>query len=214
MEKKEVKGISNNVLAVLLFATILFSITGTLFSLSRIESLTGAAAAIGTVNITVNESNGITLTQSAVNFTLSIPGNSRTTLTGGDIQAGPFNLTNDGTVLINVTIGSTPLFSSSSANTLPNVFYSYNITHIVSGVGIYIGNCSYGMRGNNPICGNNATCGLWRPMVATANAETSICRLNFTDGSDSVLVQVNITIPSDEPAGTRNANVTFTSSKA
>ncbi|HLC56592.1 MAG TPA: hypothetical protein VJJ23_05125 [Candidatus Nanoarchaeia archaeon] len=205
--------ISNNVLAVLLAITIIFSITGTLISLSRMEALTGAAAAVGTVNVTVNESAGISLSQSAVNFTTSDPGVNRITTTGLDIQAGPFNLTNDGTVLVNVTIGSTALFSVASANTLPNRFYSYNITHILTGDGIYIGNCSYGMRGNNLICGNNASCGAWRAMVATAAAETAICRLNFTDGSDSVLIQVNITVPSDEPAGTRNANVTFTSSK-
>ena len=191
--------ISNNVLIVLIGITILVSVIGAWISINKLSPLTGYATTIyGSVNVTVNCTAGISFVTSgtsggAVNFTAAAPGDVRLTTSATDITAGPFNFTNDGTSLINISVSSTSLFKSLLANTLPNKYYSFNGTKTSTA----------------PTCNPTSTLP-WTQM--STSALVAICRLNFSDGADSALVHINITIPPDEPSGAHNATVTFTSS--
>ena len=213
MVKKVSNEISNNVLVVLIGSVILVSIIGTFISLNKLAPITGFAPTTttiyGQVNVTINCTAGISFARANVNFTAAIPGDARTTVTSADLDnSGPFNITNDGTGLINISIASANIWASTQG-AVPSRFFSYNVSHLST----YVGNCSLTFP-HNPFCGNttngapNSTCGLWRPMPSSAE-QWPICRLNFTDGSDSVLVHINITVPSDEPSGKKNATVTF-----
>jgi hypothetical protein len=191
--------VSNNILSVLIGITILVSIIGSWISINKLSPLTGYATTIyGSVNVTINCAAGVSfnslggITGGSVNFTAAAPGESRLTTNPSDITSGPFNITNDGSSLINVTISSTPLFNSPSANTLPNKYYSFNGTK----------------TSNLPSCPPNANYPSWQQTSSTPTV--AICRLNFTDGSDTALVHINITVPPDEPSGARNATITFT----
>lgn len=218
--KTKKKELSNNALVVLISATILISVIGTWISINNLQPITGlpvtTTTLYGQVNVTINCTAGIGFARGNVNFTSAVPGDSRTTLTSGDLDnSGPFNITNDGTSLINVSVAASNIWASAQA-AIPTRFFSYNVTHILTGAGVYIGNCSLTYPNNGRFCtqsggGPNSTCGLWRQFQSSADSG-AICRLNFTDGSDSVLVHVNITVPSDEPSGRKNATITFVSS--
>ena len=44
----------------------------------------------------------------------------------------------------------------------------------------------------------------------TTSDKQIVDRLNFTDGSDSVRIEIRLNVPSDEPSGTRSSTLTFT----
>ena len=198
-------------------------------------SFTGLA--IGTINVTINESVGITLSRAAINFTVSNPGDSRVTYTAADLTSAPLsacnsmmanqtcgiNITNDGSVNINVTLrdlGSN-IFSSGSfarhkhflfnvsvpisarnticPNSVTNGFYNVNNTHIMTG-------------GYVPTIN-------WTPV--NTSAITIICGLNFSNTGYSLEMQqdvasidFNITVPTDEPAGTKGTILVIESVRA
>ncbi|MBI2110357.1 hypothetical protein HYT51_01085 [Candidatus Woesearchaeota archaeon] len=205
MEKKE---INNNVLAVLLVFVIFISFLGTWNSLMRLQGITGAATGLGYINVSVNETTGISMVQANVNFTSTAIGISKTTYTASAITSGPFNITNDGSVLINITIADTEtLFDSASLNRQLHYLYNITLADYASNSRVVGYNCSLG--GSNGLAYNPAAGG-WRGFPSSGT-ETPICRLNFTDGYDSVRIDVNITPPNDEPGGQKAARVTFTS---
>jgi|SRR3989344_4971432 len=206
------------------------------FSLSLIvhydtPSLTGLA--IGTVNVSVNESIGISLSRAVVNFTVTNPGVTRTTYIAADLATAPLgacnkyfsnetcgiNITNDGSVNINITMQDTGAsifkansfsrvehflfnvsvpFSAMNAicpNTVDNGFYNINNTHIRTG-------------GFVPTIN-------WTPVNTTAL--TIICGLNFTNTGygaevqpDTAAIEFNITVPSDEPGGSKGTTLEIT----
>mgnify|MGYP001563330589 CR=1 FL=1 len=69
-------------------------------------------------------------------------------------------------------------------------------------------------------CGASRCCGNWTAILAagwysnwtdiTTSDKQIVDRLNFTDGSDSVRIEIRINVPSDEPSGTRSSTLTFT----
>ena len=202
-----IKQISNNTLLVLISATILVSIIGTWVTITKITPITGAVT--GTTNVTVNTTTGISLATALVNFTESTPGESRRTYSTTDIRSGPFNITNDGTVLVNITMSATSPFTSSSF-TMPNFRYLYNVSILSDYQNRAFFNCTVGV--NSTACCNGYDYAGYRYVKSTT--EFAICNLNFTDGKDSVLVHINITIPSDEAAGVKTSVVTFLASAA
>ena len=201
------KQISNNVLLVLISATILVSVIGTWVTITKITPITGAVT--GTTNVTVNSTAGISLSTSLVNFTESTPGESRTTYRTTDIRSGPFNITNDGTVLVNVTMSATNPFTSASF-TLPGSKYLYNVSILADYMGRQYFNCTVGVNSTTGGAGYDFASYLY----VQSTAKHIICNLNFTDGKDSVLIHINITIPSDEAAGVKTSVVTFLASQA
>src|SRR3989344_3038184 len=110
-------------LAVIAMASLFLSIW---IHFNMSASLTGLA--IGTVNVTINESVGITLSKATVNFTVSNPGDNRVSYTAGDLSIAPLdscdtmqanqtcgiNITNDGTVNLNISLrdAGSNIFSS------------------------------------------------------------------------------------------------------
>ena len=119
------KQVSNNTLLILITATIMVSIIGTWVTITRITPITGAVT--GTTNVSINATSGISLITSLVNFTEATPGESRSTYRASDIKSGPFNISNDGTVFVNITMSATAIFTSPSF-TMPSKDYLYNVT--------------------------------------------------------------------------------------
>jgi len=204
VEQKQ--SIGNNTLATLLIIVIFVSFLGTWQSLMRLQGITGAATtALGYVNVTINETVGISMVTAIVNFTSAVQGQTRATIIASDYNTGPLNLTNDGGTVINVSITDTQTIFS-SASFARATHYVYNVTLADITTNAASKNCSLGY--SNGLSYTYAAGG-WRAMPS-AGAETPICRLNFTDGKDSVRVDINITVPSDEAAGEKRAKITFT----
>jgi len=200
------KKIDNNTLSIILIIVIFISILITWDGMMRLQGIIGAATGLGYVNVTVNETVGITMVTNTVNFTSTLPGVSKTTYIATDITSGPFNITNDGTVDINITITDTEtLFSSANLNR--DIHYLYNVTLAQKNTAVY--DCSLNMTLGLKFTPVTSISG-WRAFPVSG-AETPICGLNYTDGADSVTININITVPNDESSGTKAARVTFTS---
>ena len=188
---EKVNQISNNFLVVLILASILFSVVGTWISLTRLSPLTGYTT--GLVNVTVNRTLTFTLTPRYVNFTGLNPSDGDNTT---DLAPLPFNVTNDGNVLINVSIAVTDLFLTSAA---PSAFFQCR-------------------------CGNTTTDGncsrLVFPSFNTSfrNCPTSAAVflpfLDYDSSNDTNYLHINVTVPSAEPGGFRESTVTFTAADA
>ena len=202
------KEINNNTLAVFLLVVILLSLLGTWHSIMRLKGITGAATGLGYINVSINETIGITMVTANINFTSTVPGENKATTKATDITSGPFNITNDGSVTINITIADTEtLFDSGSLSRALHYLYNVALTRPANGVFTYP--CSL-----NHTQGLQYTSALlWRAFPASST-ETPICALNYTDGYDSVIINVNITVPLDETGGQKSARVTFTSLKS
>ncbi len=193
--------ISNNALFVLITLSIIVSLLGTWVSLSklRIPSITGfpiTPSTTGVANVTVNSTVSINcnMTNCNVFFQSQNPGDVNNTFDNAPL---PFNITNDGSVRVNVTVRkSAALFQGTGGDTGA---FQMNAT------------CA---------CGASRCCGNWTAILAagwysnwtdiTTSDKQIVDRLNFTDGSDSVRIEIRINVPSDEPSGTRSSTLTFT----
>ncbi|MBS3149741.1 hypothetical protein J4455_03575 [Candidatus Woesearchaeota archaeon] len=201
-EKNVNNQVSNNFLIVLILATIIFSTIGTWISLSKLSPLTGLVPApgIGLVNVTVNASLAFSITPQSVNFTPAMnPGDIDGTT---DLTPLPFNVTNDGTVVINVTVKeAASMFTGCSQNTSCLQYACGNTT--------INGNCS----GNHCTTGKNVPClpNLWN---VSTTAQQAISFLDFASANDTVYVHINVTVPLNEPSGAKTATLTFQASQA
>ncbi|MDD5332015.1 MAG: hypothetical protein PHE43_04340 [Candidatus Nanoarchaeia archaeon] len=209
------KEASNKLLMTLAVFAVTISLVGiyTSFTSEKISLITGGAT--GSVNISINSSLGITMISSDINFTTSNPGDSRTSYEQDDLEGEScsadylcgFNITNDGSVLMNITIQETEnLFDSASFVNTKHLLY--NTTHEELGYAAAApgSGCSVGYPGG---FGE----GYWRALPR-ASAEVAVCALNFTDGSDAVRVDLNVTVPTDEPPGQKLGTITFLASEA
>ena len=103
---------------------------------------------------------------------------------------------NDGNVYTNITIFATNLWNSVIN---PTAYYSYKIDNVT-------------------LTGENASFRASLSSVSYTNVpnvdlETlCIAELNYTDASDSVEVDINVTTPTDEAPGARGSIITFTGS--
>ncbi len=192
------------------------------------ETLTGTGYVTGSVNITINESIAITLVRNTINFTTSNPGDGRTTYTTADIATAPipsctaklntatcgFNISNDGSVTINITLQDLrTLFTSPTFSRATHFLFNVSVPNAVRArtTGICPGfyNLTTAPAGN----GNN-----WTAVPTTAT--TIICGLNFTNsdsgnaGPDVAAIDINITVPLDEGSGTKGTILEFLASRA
>ncbi|MDD5177719.1 MAG: hypothetical protein PHT54_00325 [Candidatus Nanoarchaeia archaeon] len=199
---------SSKFLVALAILAVGISITGIIASSPKLSIITGHTT--GSVNISINSSLGISIVNADVNFTSSNPGDGKVSYLKKNIEgdacaadyACGFNLTNDGSILINISIQETEsLFSSATFDNSKHLLY--NTTHVeLNYPSSAPGNgCSVGYPGG-------LSSGDWRP-VPNAASEWAICSLNFTDDSDSVIVDINITIPDDELSGQKSGTLTF-----
>lgn len=193
-KRKNSKQVSNNFLVVLILASILFSVVGTWISLSKLSPLTGLVSSPGYVNVTVNRSLAFTLIPTSVNFTgLGNSDGDNTT----DLTPKPFNLTNDGNVLINISIAVTSLWQTAASPT-----------------------ALFGCRcGNTTVDGNCSQTGIWPTFNDTfRNCPTSatvfIGFLDWDNSNDTNYLHINVTVPSGEPGGFRESTITFTAADA
>ena len=165
----------------LLAVALLVSAMGTL---TVVTKTTGLAA--GTTNASVTSTADITLTTSSVNFGSVAIGIAETTSDG---SPAPFVVRNDGSVNIDVTVGSTALWVQ-EASTSP----------------YYRVQC----RAGTTACGTGSVTSYTTMPIGSATK--IIGTLGFTDGSDDNKVDIEITAPNRESQGAKSATVTFTAS--
>jgi len=116
-------------------------------------------------------------------------GQSKDTVTGG---VSPFVLENNGNVLVNITIlGNNSPFTSVNLNSTA---------------------FQYKARANET---GAFPAGTAQMTYTPVNSTTTnlVKQFNYTDVSDDLLVDINITVPFDEGAGTKSANITFTAGR-
>lgn len=138
-------------------------------------------------NFTVESLLSLVLLNVTVNFTDAALGTQNDT---DDNLPYPFRLENNGNLPINISISSTRLFISGTTD-YPTDKYRFKV------------------RANEADSFNTSASNLSYINFTPSPLGINIRDLNWTNLSDDVLVDVNITVPMDEPAGTRNATVTF-----
>ncbi|MCG2717688.1 MAG: hypothetical protein L6408_02485 [Nanoarchaeota archaeon] len=212
------KEISNNQIVLIAFIAISLSIFSIFLSFGNLGITGAASTGVGYTNVTITETTDITVVRAQINFTDSNPGESKNSVESDDVDAScttdgecGINITNDGSATINITMTNTEnLFSSASLVYAQH--YVYNITMGDSTTDYVRDNrCSTGYV-NTTATGNSglALTGSWRAMPAQGAGEVAICCLNYTDDHDWAQVDINITVPGDEPAGIKSGTITFT----
>jgi hypothetical protein len=188
--------VSNNILAGLLVVALVLSTGSLLFNLGLFGMpgipITGQVA--GTAQVEVSAMTTISLPTSTVNFG-SLNNNNVTNTTS--LSPYPFVLRNDGNVNVNVTIGADDLWTGTGAAN-PSTYYRFNSTENETG--------SVVSTATDLVDITN--------MPATASPVNVVTRLKYTNANDEVRVHIFVTVPDDEPAGSKSSTVTFTASQA
>jgi len=144
-------------------------------------------------SINISSEVSISLPNSTVEFlTISQFGTNDTS----DNSPSPFLLQNDGNSFINVTIEASNLWNTVNNPTSNYQFKVDNYTFENYSFNWALSNTSYG---NLPVSGS--------PTLA-------ICLLNNTNATDTVEIDLNITLPVDEGSAIRNSTVTFSATFA
>jgi len=198
--------LDNKTLIYLISIAILITLFGTTISLTKldqVQSITGRASS-GPVNVTVASTTSINLTTNNINWgsgqvdsgetsaTLDTNNLTAVALRGSWSASGVngFVLQNIGNVPVNVTINSTA-----------------NSTQLINGT-----NPQFRFMGRIPQ-GNTTACedGLQTSQTEfEASIKQRLCNiLNYTAQRDSVLIDINLTIPEDAPFGDRNMTIRF-----
>ena len=186
-----VREISNNSLVVLILIAIFISVAGTWISLGKLIPITGyGAGASGTTTATVNDTVDITLSNSPVAFGNQDIGVYNST---SDDNPDAFNISNDGSVYINVTASVTSLWDSQSS---PTSYYNISCRNETW--------WSCDDAHSNDSSSSNP---------ADASATVIIPGLPFNLTNNSARVDVSICVPLGEAAGAKSSTITFTASK-
>ncbi len=202
--KKEV--ISNEVLASLVVFATIISLGGTFMIYNGIQdveydisygeisgTITGFAA--GTANVTVPAEVAISLPVALIEF--DSLGVNATNDTSNDVP-GPFIIQNDGSVLADLTIEATDLFTGTGAAN-PSGHYQFQSADYEAGT-----------------VPNSTDCLIetWTDVADTGNAVTFATDMNYVTGTDTLEGEIKITVPGDEPSGDKASTVTFTATEA
>jgi len=158
----------------------------------------------GTVSASVQSTIDIFLKNATVNFGAVQVGASYDTSVNYS-NASQFLLRNDGSVKVNVTITTTWLWTSVCVAS----HFRFNVTN-ASGNTSVPSNC------------NNYNQSTWYNIPNSDDLECSplifpsgaVCNLNFSDGNDYARIDIQVTVPTGESAGSKTATVTFTASQA
>lgn len=149
----------------------------------------------GTVTAYLVGAIDISLPNSTVNF--GNVGVGSTFVTSGNYSnASWFVLRNDGSVLVNITVSASALFNSTSGN---STNYRFNTTN------------SSGNTSMKEVCMNAQNTWFTMPLSSSTYI---VCNLNFTDGNDYARIDIEVTIPSGESAGSKSSTVTFSGTQA
>ncbi len=138
----------------------------------------------GTFQVVVTGTAGCTIDQSS---TLSATGGTENTTGGGT----PLILNNTGNVDLDVSFNSSKTNTTLFSGTNPKLFWNFSNSEASSGT----------------IGGSFAT---WAPVNTTTI--TPVTTFQFEPGTDTIQVDFNVTVPSDEPAGTKSATITVSCS--
>ncbi|MEK6933565.1 MAG: LamG-like jellyroll fold domain-containing protein, partial [Nanoarchaeota archaeon] len=133
----------------------------------------------------------ISLPVSTIDFGLLTQGQSKNTTTG---DPAPFRIQNDGNAFVNITVNGTNLWLT-KAN--PDRFYQFKIANNSAENGSFSWSQSLIS---------------FRNMSGPAVTLLSIIELNYTDASDTALIDLLVEDPASEPAGQKLSTVTFTAS--
>lgn len=188
--------VSNNVLAGLVVLAMVISLAGTATTLSMLGQvpvvLTGGIT--GTTSGTVTSQATISLPISSVSFgNMAVNENNDTT----DYNPYPFVVQNDGSVDVNVTINATALWNGTGATTTSS-YYQFNSSENETG----------------SVFSTAADLVAFTNMTIDGAAVKCVNRLKIDTGNDAANVNINVTVPSDEPAGAKSSTVTFTAVQA
>ncbi len=137
-------------------------------------------------NFTIESFNSLSLPINAVGFGLMSNNDTNDTT---DMLPPPFLLQNDGNVFVNITINASSLWRSSGN---PTRFYQFKI------------------RENETASFTNATATANFTNMPITSTAIDIPLFNFLNETDTAYIDINITAPSQETAGTRNSTLTIT----
>lgn len=173
-------------IAGLLVIALFVSAIGTFTAVSKVTGF--ASDQEGTTNATVSSTAVIEMVVAGINFGDMAVGSSDDTT---DDNPAPFSIQNLGNVNVNITIGSTALWTKAAATSDKYKF----------------------------ACGNDiATCTAESVTTLTnmtiGSSTLAIANMNWAAGNDTLQVEIGVTVPVDEPAGAKSATVTFTASAA
>ncbi|MDP6139364.1 MAG: hypothetical protein QGI89_04705 [Candidatus Woesearchaeota archaeon] len=225
--------ISNRTILALLIATLVISLGGTYISLSAVNNklvslglapITGfATIPNGTATVTVNTISSIQFSKASVAFgsgNVNTPGGynncTLTTLDEGNSpgcsdfnNASGFTVVNDGNANLSVELRS----NISAANFISgSAVFAWNVSVNESGSCVNSsGSDRTAVQPNTSVgCGGTAdACGSIFESVSTSNK--NICpSLLYSDTSDALNIDINITIPLDAPTGAKTAALIVT----
>lgn len=217
------KEVSTNQLITVILVAIALSMLSIVLSITRPSFTAASSSGEGYVNITVSAVTDVSIGVDSINFLATNPGKSRNSYNASDVKDCSadnhcgFNMTNDGTTFINITIQETvALFEGSSYEAIQH--FTYNVTmqdpFYTTAYGSK-GDCSTGYSQGLKGPDDNGQTGQWRA-VPRSSSEVAICYLNYTDDSegedrwDTARIELNITVPDDESTGSKTGTLTFT----
>lgn len=219
--KKEVQ---NKQIILITLIAIILSLFSILLSVTRLEVITGASSSY--TNVTVSAIVDISISTSSIEFIATNPGKTRNSYNSSEVKGCDtdnhcgFNITNDGTRFINVTIQETEsLFGSSNFDATQHFTYNVTMKDVLYDTAYGAdGNCSTGYDQGFKGPDDNGQWGEWRA-IPHSSEEVAVCYLNHTDNSpdgvddhrpDIAIVEINITVPTNEATGSKTGTLTFT----
>lgn len=187
--------LQTNTLALLLVVAIVVSLAATTLSLHRLRAATLAditGAVTGTTSVVITNVTSISLPNSTVAFGDITIGTTNST---SDNVPLPFQVRNDGSVPVNVTINASAIFTGNARNAS-----SYRFV------------CR---ADEGPNCPTGSAASLTDMPTAndTLLNRTAVFNLPSIDNNDSRFVDIEVRIPSDEPGGSKSSTVTFTAAQ-
>ena len=205
--------ISNSLVAILVVADIAVSMTSTFSTMNVLDSLsvkdpvgevlTGYLS--GTVNVTINQTVSISWVKQRVDFFLNVPAsglNFSDNTTDG--SPSPLAIQNDGSQNVNITIyASDGLFAGSATDGASDNYFE-------SKCGDNTTNCD--VAGAIP---KSQT--VFTPInISSAGAQSTliIWNMSFNASSDILEIEINATVPPDEPGGEKEATIVLTGTNA
>lgn len=187
---------------ILVLILVLSAITTTFASLSIINLLNPAnlnfvtGLVTGQANVTIPSTVAISLPVDTIDFgNLDLDASNDT----ADNSPPPITVRNDGNKNVNITIGATDLFTGTDGAN-PSYFYQYKSQEKEAGSTV---NGASDLRNTS-----------WVDM-STFGAPISFANnTRFPTAFDELELEINVTVPNDEPPGEKSSTITLTASQA
>jgi len=183
--------ISNNILAGLVIVVLVLSIVSVYSTMGSRPTTSITGMATGTTSVAVPAQVVISLPVNSIDFGNMNINDVNDTL---DDSPAPFQVQNDESVDVNITVEATDLWSGTNG-ACPTSFYQFA--------------CGSG----EVACGTGSIT-TFTNIPPTGSPTLAIANLGYTDSADQVELDIKVTVPSDEPAGAKSSTITFTASQA